>query len=278
VRRRGAPVTRWAAILAAASSVGCGGGAALLHPARTLDAWQVRAAGGVSANFVPSTLGNELNAARAESPTPQPPTSMQPTVYPTDATYAKGVLVAALVSPGVAPFVSGRVGVGQGFEAGLTYTGRSVRADFRHAWSWDKLSLSLGGGLSYLFYGDDSAAGLPGIDVDGTQGFGADVPVLFGWDSRAHIFSAWVGVRGGFDHAVIPQYDGMTLPSTLSSAVSATRFYGGGLVGLAAGFRHVHVALEFDAAYQTVAGAFYSTSTTVSGLTLAPAAAVWVDF
>ncbi len=204
--------------------------------------------------------------------------STTPTPYPTDPTYAKGVLIATLVSPGVSPYASGRVGLGDGLELGLTYTGRAVRADIRHAWSRDAVSLSIGGGATYLFYGDDTGADLPGIDVDATQGFGADLPVVLGWDSSARIFSAWLGARAGFDHASIPQFDGLSAPTTLSSALSATRLYGGGVVGLAAGFRHLHVALEFDATYQTIAGSFYATHVTASGVSLVPAAALWVDF
>jgi hypothetical protein len=247
----------------------------LLHPARTLPAWEVRAAGGMSANFVPSSLGTALNAARAESPTPSTKGAI---TYPTDVTYAKGALIAGLVSPGIAPYISARAGVGNQFELGLTYTGRAARIDLRRSWSWDKVSVSVGAGLSYLFYGDEGGASLPFIDLNSTQGFGADVPLLIGWESSARIFMAWAGVRGGFDHVGISDTDEIQFPMTLPSELSATRLYGGGLVGLAAGFRHVHVGLEFDASYQTVTGSFFSTHATVAGLTLVPAGALWIDF
>jgi hypothetical protein len=265
--------------LLGAASVGCGGGAPLLHPARTLDAWKVRASGGFSANFVPGSLGSELNAARAESPPPGPMVT-----FPKTPTYAQGALIAAVVAPGVAPYASARVGLGQQFELGLTYTGRAARVDARHAWTWNHVSLSLGAGATYLFYGDPDGASLPNIDVNSTQGFGLDVPVLVGWESRAGIVSLWAGARGGFDHAGISDTSGIEYPGPPSdpaggpSELNATRFYGGGLVGAAAGFRHVHVALEFDAAYQSISGRFFLTNATAAGLTLVPAAALWIDF
>ena len=39
-----------------------------------------------------------------------------------------------------------------------------------------------------------------------------------------------------------------------------------------------HVAIEIDAAYETISGSFAGTSATISGATLVPATAVWWDF
>jgi hypothetical protein len=259
-----------------AMCAGCGGGGPLLHPARTLNAGEVRAAGGLSANFAPAGLGTALNAARAE--TPQPNADGQVTI-PTDATYAKGAFIAAVVAPGVAPFAAGRAGLGSQLEIGLSYSGRAARLDLRRSFDWDKVSLSIGGGLSYIFYGDVAGASLPEVDVNSVQGFGADIPVLIGWQSSARLFMVWAGGRVGFDHVGISDTDPQQFMSTPNlGELSATRFYGGGLVGLAAGFRHLHVALEFDASYQTISGSFFGTSTNVGGLSLSPGAALWVDF
>jgi hypothetical protein len=236
----------------------------------------VRAAAGVSGNFVPSTLGTELNAARAKSGNLTSPPENDPT-------YAKGALIAAAVAPGVAPYVSARAGIGAQFEAGVIYSGRSARIDVRRSWNWDSVSLSLGAGFSYIFYGDESASSLAYVDLDSIHGYGADIPVLVGWQSSAGLFMAWAGVRGGWENASIsalssqPQASADAAPNT-QVELTATRFYAGGLAGAAAGFRHVHVALEMDASYQTVSGTYVSVPVTVSGLTLAPGAALWVDF
>jgi hypothetical protein len=93
----------------------------------------------------------------------------------------------------------------------------------------------------------------------------------------------WAGARVGFDHVGIPDTNLAQFPVTMQmpsspGELSATRFYGGGLLGLAAGFRHLHVALELDATYQTLAGSYFNTSVSVAGLSLVPAGALWVDF
>jgi hypothetical protein len=248
----------------------------LLHPARTLATGEVRATAGMSGNFVPSTLGTELNAARAE-------TGNLTGAPMDDPTYAKGALIAAAVAPGLAPIVSARAGVGAQFEAGATYSGRSARIDARRSWNWGDVSLSLGAGFSYIFYGDESTSALPYVDLNSLHGYGADIPILIGWQSSARLFMAWAGVRAGWENASIsalsstPQASAGAAPNT-QVELTATRFYAGGLAGVAAGFRHIHVALEMDASYETVSGTYVSAQVTVSGLTLAPGAALWVDF
>jgi hypothetical protein len=258
------------------SGAGCGGGMPLLHPARTLGAGEVRAATGMSGNFALTSLGESLNAARNEAAAnpgaPGPPGS--------DPTYAKGALVAASIGPGLAPFVAARVGVGAQAEGGISYTGRGVRIDMRRSFDFGAWSLSLGGGVSAAFYGNQEGGTLPNVDLSSLQGFGADVPILFGWRSEADLFQVWFGARGGWEHARIETLTSEPRPTLPGSPIelSATRFYGGGLVGLAAGFRHVHVALELDLAYQTISGAYNATQVDVSGLSMAPAAAIWWTF
>jgi hypothetical protein len=260
-----------ATALAAAIGTGCGGGVPLMHPARTLDAGNVRAAAGVSANFAVGSLGSDRNAAAAEvgglQAAPQ-----------NDPTYAKGALVQAVVAPGLAPFGSARVGLGAQFEAGLTYMGRGARVDLRRSFSWNQLSLSHGAGLSYLFYGSEPEGALPYLDLNSIHGYGADIPVLIGWESGARLFMVWAGVRAGWDHAEISALTSEPPAPNSEVELSATRFYGGGVVGLSAGFRHVHVALEFDVAYQTISGAYFEAQTTVAGISAAPAGALWIDF
>jgi hypothetical protein len=243
----------------------------LLHPARTLDAGNVRATGGVSANFALGSLGTDRNAAAAEvgglNGAPQ-----------NDSTYAKGAIVQAVVAPGLAPFVAARVGVGAQFEAGLTYTGRGARVDLRRSFSWDHVSLSLGAGASYLFYGSEPSGALPYVDLNSIHGYGADIPVLIGWETGARLFMAWAGLRAGWDHAEISALTSEEPAPNSVVELSATRFYGGAVAGFGAGFRHVHVALELDVAYQTLSGSYFNATITVAGVSAAPAAALWIDF
>ena len=57
---------------------------------------------------------------------------------------AGSALVAAAIAPGLAPFVGARVGVGNNFEGGLTYTCRSVRVDRRRGFDDGKGTLAPG--------------------------------------------------------------------------------------------------------------------------------------
>ncbi|MDB4933718.1 MAG: hypothetical protein JWP87_690, partial [Labilithrix sp.] len=136
-RSRALPVVLVCA-LATLALAGCGGGAPLLHPARTLPAGDIRVASGISANVAAGSLGDDLRVARdvaARDPqVPGPPGS--------NPSYAKGALVAAAIAPGLAPFIGARVGVGNQFEGGLAYTGRAVRADLRRSFDSGKVSLS----------------------------------------------------------------------------------------------------------------------------------------
>jgi hypothetical protein len=86
--------------------------------------------------------------------------------------------------------------IGAQLEAGLTYTGRGARIDLRRSFSWDHVSLSVGAGASALFYGSEPSGALPYVDLSSIHGYGADVPVLIGWESGARLFMAWAGACG----------------------------------------------------------------------------------
>jgi len=258
---------------AALLSEACGGGVPLLYPARAMPAGDVRVSAGASGAVAVGSLASAVSAASTEaghdSSVPGPPG--------TDPTYAKGALVLAAVAPGVAPYVGARVGIGAGFEGGVAYTGRAAHVDVRRSFDWDDTSLSIGLGLEMPIYGDPDTNTLPQVDLRAVHGYGADVPVIVGWQSAARLYMVWAGVRGGWDHVDIGSLSSDPSVKTVTS-LSADRFYGGGVVGMAAGFRHVHGALELDVAYQSIRGTFDATNVTVQGLSIAPAAALWVTF
>jgi len=255
---------------------GCGGGVPLLYPARTLPTGDVRLSGGMSGSFVVGSLANEVAAARTEaghdSSVPGPPGS--------DPTYARGAIILAAVAPGLAPYVAARVGIGDRFEGGVAYTGRAAHIDVRRSFDWDRVSLSVGLGLEMPLYGDPDTSTLPQVDLSSVHGYGADVPVLIGWESDARLYMLWAGLRAGWDHVDIGALTTEPGAATVTSPVtlSADRFYGAGVVGVAGGFRHVHVALELDVAYQEVHGTFNATTVSLAGVSMAPAGALWWTF
>jgi hypothetical protein len=261
-------------VAAATSSAACGGGLALLHPAQTLDRGEVRATGGFSENVAVGSLASALATARSEA-------AAQGGASASTA-YARGALAAASVSGGLAPIVAARVGLGWRAEGGLTYSGRAVRADVRRSFDvaphW---ALSAGVGGTGVLYGREEDGDLPGLELQALHGWGADVPVLVGYESEGRLYSVWLGLRGGWEHVDIGSIgnEPISVPSGSTAAtLSATRWWGGGLLGLAVGFRHVHVAMEIDASDANVAGDFAQTHASVAGVTLSPAAALTWDF
>ncbi len=267
---------RLALVLATPMLAACAGGAPLLHSARALDPGDVAAAAGFSANVATGALGSSLAGARTEAAAS---TSAGTTTV--DATYARGALVAAAVAPGLAPFVAARVGLGAGAEGGITYTGRGARIDMRETWTSGAISYSAGAGGTGYLYDHDADSPLPNVDLGELHGWGFDVPLLVSWRASGGLYEAWAGARGGYDSVSISSLTSVPGAGDFGNApyaLSGTRVWGGGLVGAAMGFRHVHVAIELDAAWQHVSGSFNGTSTSVDGLALTPGSALWITF
>ena len=231
---------------------GCGGGAPLLHPAHVNSPGVVSIGAGASGQFALRSVGGETSDS--------------------------GKLETATVAPGVAPWVGGRVGIRGDNEGGLTYTGRAVRVDGRHAFDLGGPALSIGAGASAIF------PQRPGRGDDETRlyGGGVDVPVLFGLRTRSDVYALWGGLRGGF---------GVMGGSVISSAapepgepapgfvdLDARHFQVGALLGMRAGFRHLHVAIELDAAYHHVDGTFGEQSLSIDQFTLTPGGALVLTF
>jgi hypothetical protein len=261
--------------VAALLSCGCGGGLPLLHPARTLPQGEVRAFGGFSANVPVGSFASAIRNAESDPNGGSAPPGG-------DATYAKGALVAASIGPGLAPVGGARVGVGWQSEGGLTYTGRALRADLRHAIDLStRWTLSLGLGGSAALYGHQEGSSLENVSLNQLHGWGADIPVLVGYESDGGLYMLWAGARAGGEHVDISDVTSEPKAVTIGTppiSLSATRFWGGGLVGFAVGFRHIHVAFELDVAYATISGNYNDTPVTVAGLSVAPATALWWRF
>lgn len=252
---------------------GCGGGMPLLHPAQTLRLGDVRALAGFSSNIAVGELASATrNAVNQAAANPGPPA-------PGNVTYAEGALVAASVGPGLAPIAGARVGIGAQSEAGLVYTGRAVRADIRRSFAFsDTWALSIGVGGSATLYGRNGESTVPDVDLGRLHGWGADVPVLVGYQSDGNLYMLWLGARGGWEHVDVSDLTsepGSGQIGVPPISLSATRFWGGGLLGAAVGFRHLHVAMELDVSYASVTGEYDDTHARVEGVTLAPAAALW---
>ncbi|HEY6079437.1 MAG TPA: hypothetical protein VIW29_11570, partial [Polyangiaceae bacterium] len=188
----------------AALLVGCGGGAPLLHPAHTLPASAVTFAVGSSGHLALGGLATATDAVDGASSLPGGATTPAQ-----QHAFVQGALTEFAVAPGVAPFVAARAGLGGHNEAGFAYTGRGIRLDGRHAFEWPSLALSLGAAVSGAFArpGDappdapmpGASAGLRAIELDSLRGYGAELPVVFGYRSDADVVMIWVGARAGLE-------------------------------------------------------------------------------
>ena len=186
------------------------------------------------------------------------------------------VLEQLAIAPGVSPWASGRVGIDGDNEAGITYGGRSIRLDGRHAFPVGPLHLSLGVGASAILprpQGGDR-------DLGAVGGGGADLPVLLGWKSDAELYSVWWGPRAGFEIL-----SGDLIESELVGAGSVDTavpfdgrsFWVGGLLGAKIGFRWIHVVVEVDAVYRFAEGAFGAggeRATNIEALVITPGSAL----
>lgn len=247
MRGIGAGAAGWAL----AALTGCGGGVPLMHPVHPLPDGDVTVGAGFSGTvpISPSQLNTVDTADRA--------------------------LEEGAFAPGLAPWVSGRMGLPEDFEAGLTYTGRSARVDGRHAFVFGDTALSLGIGASGLLPKRDDELGMR------VGGFGFDVPVLFGWRSDADIYSVWVGPRGGAEYLNGQRevgQDPVDPDLFLVEDIGGWHAYAGGVLGMRIGFRYVFATLELDGAMHWAGGNVGETDVTLSQFSLAPAGAIVVKF
>jgi hypothetical protein len=277
----------WAGLASALLLTACGGGAPLLHGAHTLPEGAVTFAAGTSGHLM---LGDLSDAASDLDDTA--PLTGGASGDAARLRFAQGALARFAIAPGVAPFVAGRVGLGNTNEAGLAYTARTLRLDARHAFEWPNLALSFGlvGIAALPRLGDrpekdisEAPGGGPrDADLVSSRGYGFELPVLFGYRSSADVVKLWTGLRAGVER------DGYVVKLVESPAdawsadAEATRWWTGGLVGFSVGLAPIEVRAELDVAYQSVHGELMTgqgkLTASVSGVSLTPAMAISAKF
>jgi hypothetical protein len=235
-----------------------------LHGAHALSPGTTMTAAGFSGTFTAGAARSAVEAARASDvSTPG-----------RDELLAKSGVVGTALAPGVAPFVSMRIGLAGDNEVGISYTGRYLRLDGRHVFESGKWAFSLGAGARGSLDASNAAAE-PGSTstTPRPRGFGFDVPLLVGWRSAAGVVSLWGGARGGFDrvHAAASS-------SVVTSDLDLTHWRVGGVAGLSIGFRHVHAGIELEASYNGIKGSWGNREVELGGVTLTPAGAILFTF
>jgi hypothetical protein len=264
VRRDLIPALRASGTAAALLAAGCGGGVPLLHGAHALSPGSTLTTAGFSGTFA---AGSAREAIDAASTAPSSPAGAQ--------LLADESAVRRALAPAVAPFVGMRVGVPGDNEVGLSFTGRLLRLDARHAFESGPFAFSLGAAGRWTWSAPaaerDSA---PASSTSRAMAYGFDVPLLFGWRSDAGVISLWAGARGGLERIV----DRASSSAAASTPLDLTHWHAGGVAGLAVGFRHVHVAVELETSYHGVRGNVGISDVTVTGVTLTPAGGLLFTF
>jgi hypothetical protein len=235
-----------------ATTAGCGGAAPLMHTAHAL----------AEDDF---TLGGGFSGTLPVDP-------------PVRSETADQVMEGGAFAPGLAPWVGARYGLGNHFDAGLTYTGRSIRLDGRRAWHFgedEQSAVSLGIAASGLLPKRDDDLGFR------VGGFGGDVPLLIGWRSTGDIYSVWAGPRGGIE-LLRGQRDLEGDPadplSSLVEDVDGWHAQVGGLVGVRVGFRYIFAVFEVGAAMHWAQGDVGSIPVSIRQFSVAPSGALVGSF
>jgi hypothetical protein len=253
------------------SLAACGGGVPLFHGPHTLSPGTMATGVGLSGTFTTGSMRDAVTAATNRDM----PTSTREDVL------RKHAAIAASVAPETAPYIGGRLGLPDDNEVGLSYTGRYLRLDGRHAFESGHWALSIGGGLnaswSRLLQNERDTASQ---QISGSSySLGGDVPILFGWQSDAGVVSLWGGARAGYERIVFSSSEGTILTAPFSNAVGIHHWRVGGVAGISFGFRHVHTILELETAYHGInAKLGDDTKIDLSGVTLTPAGALRFTF
>jgi len=255
------PSARWVALCwpFASGSFACGGGAALLHPAQTLPVDTVSVGAGVSGQFGSAGVQNAIDRGRSAAgrPLEDPATAN---------TYAEGVLTEALLSPGASPWLAARVGLPENTEAGLTYTGRSLRLDGRYALEiGEQSTLSLGLGATGLLLTPERSPPRFGAAQQGpsnpqaefepsARGWGADLPVLVGYRLLEGFGDIWFGPRLGFEHLSGNLRLQRSDPASLRIDARGDRLWVALVAGFSLGIPPLWLRFELSTTYQRLSG------------------------
>lgn len=157
---------------------------------------------------------------------------------------------------GAAPAAFVRHGLSDEFDLGLEAVGSSLRGSLR-----GRIGLS---NTAHLLLGVTPHAGaVYDGDAAASRG-GALIPIALTLDISS-LYEAWLGVRAGIEH-VTGEFD--------ARDVSLNGLRAGGVVGLAVGFRRLHVLLELAVDHERWWGSLGEERVDRDGIALTPAFAL----
>lgn len=270
------------ALSVALASLGCGGGMPLWYGPAPVKRGDTHFGAGLSSTFLVGGTASSIQRAQgieanggAPSASPNGPTGGSEAFTP-------GALAAAAASPGIAPGVTARVGLGAQIEAGLLYTGRSARLDLRRSFDLRHgRHASFGVGAYTHLYGQPASNNLPSVAVQNVRGYGADVPALIGIVREDGTLGVWGGLRAGGEWIKLARVTSEPKDVTFGATpveLEATRFYAGPTVGGTVGYKMFHLVAELMLSFETIQGRYANIEGSVRGLGITPSTALVFDF
>ncbi len=157
---------------------------------------------------------------------------------------------------GAVPVAFFRYGFGDDADLGVEASGTTLRAMLRGRLRLGGFASLMGAIVPHLGVAHDGSAAVRG---------GGTLPVVVGFDVLS-VLEIWLGVRGAIDHLGGELAGGDT--------VSLTGVRTGGVVGVAAGFRRLHVLVELGIDHELWLGELAGRSIERNGLALTPGFAV----
>lgn len=274
-----------------AAGAGCGASVPTMHSAHVLQKGQVRVLAGASHHVTLGDTEVAIDESRRLGDSPEAIAEGERDAF------VQGAVADAIGTPGLAPFIAARVGLGGENEMGISYSGRRVRGDLRHALALDEdVALSLGGGIGGILPNVGSSSPRTGtgapkepegdsigrFDGGSVSGWTLDVPILLGTRTRPDVVSAWIGARALYERFSADFVFDFDSSEPLSAAESeGSRFFAGAVAGLSVGMKPLRVVLEMSGGYQSLDADVRTESVTygpqVAGLVLTPSFALTLD-
>ena len=165
---------------------------------------------------------------------------------------------------GIVPVAYGRYGLRRGNDLGLLVAGANVRVDYRHEHVLEEASTR-----PALVYGVAPYVGfVPNANEGDGRGqrIGVHLPFTYSIDFGG-IYDVWVGPRLDLEY----QWGEFATATGSMAGAHAFAVRGGGVLGLAAGFRRFHAMVELTAAYEQWWGDQAGASLKRGGIVLIPA-------
>ena len=186
----------------------------------------------------------------------------------------------AALAPGIAPYAGARVGVGDHWRPAWRTRAAGRASISERAWRKARGRSPPARRSNAVFAGGTTSTTLNGVDIVVAPRVrlrrAAPRRVAQHGGALPDVGSA--RAAGGERYYISTLSTEPALASPRPTGLEADRAHVGGVLGVATGFRHVHVALELEAGFEYLTARGTRRPRRCSGAALTPATALWWDF